>query len=229
MADKKKPQAKRKVMKGKPTMQESMGDHAKNQFAEEGTLSVLNPNTMNKTGETYNQEEAKAKDERIKNYNSTLVDWSKNPDNIDSSYQSLLPMKGLIVRCFHLTMDQKEGSKVLLPIKSVVLVPTANGMGVREATDSPYQYDTVAVVIKASKNLQDSFTPGQQIILRNEATACRKVSKDAPFEMALGFAHPRWRKMEPPTDIENQDYGYLHIDPFQHARVLMEDGTLAIS
>jgi hypothetical protein len=207
-------------------MKESMADHAKKEFAES---SVVKGNTMNETAQSFNQEQAIIDQAKIRAYNDKLIEWSKNPELIDKEYGKFTPMRGVVIRMFHLEMKQLEGSTLFEPIKTKILIPSQNGHGVVAITDSPYQYDTVGVVVRTSKALEKSLKPGQQIVLRNEATACRKENKEAPFELALGFSHPRWREANPPTDIEHQDYGYLVVDPQAHATCVLDEGQFAIT
>ena len=208
-------------VKGKPTMKVNMADHAKKNFPSNDKFALVGDKHQGGNDTSYNQESLNKRNEQIEKYNALLKSWNENPESIDKEYQVLTPMNGIVVRMFHIEME-KSGD-ILKPVESIVVVPTANGMGVHHTTASPYQYDTVGVVVSVSTQYSQSMKPGQIISVKPEVVAARTAGKDAPFELALWVAHPRWRKHQAPTDIEHDDYGYLLIDPRAHGTFFLNE------
>ena len=145
----------------------------------------------------------------VKEYNENIL-------SVADKYKSFSPFQGIVVRCYHRESTVTEGG-LYIPMDAIVVNErTQNGIGVRETLPSPWQYSRTAVVIASCPQYGDTFKFGQKVLLNVSAIQAGKQSVDAPFILPNGFTHSEDPNNQPPTDIKNEDYGYLKIDPYKY-------------
>lgn len=149
-------------------------------------------------------------EKEVKKYNKDLL------KTITKKYKEFKPFRGLVVRCFHRESTQTEGG-IYIPMQGLVVDEiTQNGLGVRDTLPSPWQYSREAVIVAWSDEYgKDMFKFGQKVLLNVGAIQAGKQSVDSPFVLPFGFTISEHPNNQPPKKLDDEDYGYLKIDPYK--------------
>ncbi len=160
-------------------------------------------------------EQFETREQGIKEYNEQV-------SVLDPLYTGLTPLSNIIVRCYHLETVQKSG--IFIPTSIQVAVQTANGIGVVETQQSPWQFSTRAIIVAVPNHIHN-LKAGDEVQLYAPAVApAIKNVKTAEFHLPNGFTHYSSPGNEPPTSLEDQHFGYLLVDPNRSISCLLKKG-----
>lgn len=162
-------------------------------------------------------------DEKAEAYNANIK-------NLDPKYANLSPLRYMIVRCKHIIPKKhKVGDQVIYDHVSMpVAEMTQNGLGVRQTLESPWRYSTEAIVVAMPDHIKDRFSPGDLVQIESIARTVQKAGVDKDFEMPHAYMHPEYHGLRPPTDVTDEHFGYLKIDPFDHVICILEKAKVDI-
>lgn len=139
--------------------------------------------------------------------------YNKGIRNIPVEYSEFVPYRKVIVRCYVLEYIEKNG----ILVKPEIMVPmkTPNGYTVERMVNSPYPYSRRAVVVSVPENFT-SFNAGDEVLLDKHVVLANKENKNADFHLPHGFTTDSWPQIEPPTNMKDEHYGYLIVEPNTH-------------
>ena len=154
--------------------------------------------------------------DKLTAYNIALT----NRENIATEYSKVKPLHNVLVKVF-VKEPVVTSSGLLRPYKQIVPVPTQNGYGDWAEIESPYPYDTLAVVIAKPDSLTNVNVNDLVILSKNpvEAKVVGK-SNEAYVSIPNNFTLPSWKEETPPKDPTNPNYGYLLIPVYEIKAVL---------
>lgn len=193
-----------------------------------------NRQTMNDLLEEYKREETSpvAKQESLememvkedttsKEYLTKLADYNKTYNQtISEKYYKVRPLQNVLVRVM---VKEPEISKsgLLTPYKQIVPVPTQNGIAKWAEVESPYPYDTIAVVV-AKPDHVTTLNVGDTVVLSKNPVEAKVVggSNDAYVQIPNFFTHPEWKEETPPKNPTNEHYGYLLVPVYEIKAIL---------
>ena len=155
---------------------------------------------MNKleVGESYWERNETA----IKKYNENLRE-------LDTLYTDLSPFRKVIVRMFHLEVEKSPSGIILepyIPMKEM----TQNGIGIRKTMNTPWPYKRRGVVVSVPE-YEVWLKPGDIIEVDKHCIIAIKPSVDHSPVLEFGFTHSDYSGAEPPIDLNDRHFGYLHI------------------
>ena len=159
-------------------------------------------------------------DTTSKDYLSKLADYNKQYQKVSEKYSKVKPLQNVLVRVM---VKEPEISKsgLLTPYKQIVPVPTQNGIAKWAEIESPYPYDTIAVVV-AKPDHVTNLNIGDIVILSKNPVEAKVVggSNDAYVQIPNFFTHPEWKEETPPKDPTNEHYGYLLVPVYEIKAIL---------
>lgn len=161
------------------------------------------------------QDQFRILEQKVEKYNNSIK-------NLDPLYASLKPIRGIIVRCLHREI-KKTDSGIYIPDTIPVYTSTANGLGIVDSQDSPWQLSTKAIVVAVAQG-SEIFKPGQFVQLKRSAvTPAVKNLNERSFVLPKGFVHYTCLNETPPSNPEDRHFGYLLIDPYSDVWVILPD------
>lgn len=140
---------------------------------------------------------------------SAIKEYNNNLSNLDDLYTNLSPFRNIIVRMFHVEAEKTESGLILepsLPMKEM----TQNGIGIRKTMNTPWPYQRRGIVVSVPE-YEVWLKPGDIIEVSKHCIIAIKPSVDHEPVLEYGFTHSEWLSQEPPTDLTNRHFGYLHI------------------
>ena len=140
---------------------------------------------------------------------SAIKDYNNNLSNLDDLYTNLSPFRNIIVRMFHVEAEKTESGLILepsLPMKEM----TQNGIGIRKTMNTPWPYKRRGVVVSVPE-YEVWLKPGDIIEVDKHCIIAIKPSVDHSPVLEFGFTHSDYSGAEPPIDLNDRHFGYLHI------------------
>lgn len=145
-------------------------------------------------------------------FNEKLKEYNQNITNLNPKYSKLVPRQKVLVRVFTKELEVTE-SGIYIPNIERVPIPTQSGFGSIGEVESPYPYATKAVVVAVPAFMQD-LKPGMVVQLGEAPTKGVPMGggSGAAIVIPKNYTHYEYNQAAPPTDPENEHYGYLLVD-----------------
>ena len=145
---------------------------------------------------------------KSKEYNEKIYD-------LNPKYSELIPLHEIIIRCKVLEVERSPQGLLLPPVVKVD-IPTNSGVGKIGEVDSPYPYKKEAVIVAVPPSYADNpdspYKVGSTVLLSSSPLKVVATNKEGTnFNLPQSFTHPDWNHLMPPTDMENEHYGYLMV------------------
>lgn len=147
------------------------------------------------------------------------MEYNQGIKQLDELYSGLVPNGKVLVRCYHLKTT-RSSTGIIIPPQQLVPVPTENGYGYVEVADSPWKFDTRAVIVSSYN--PNVYVPGTEVQLAGGVLKAHKRGKEFAFSMPYAFTHYSYGHLEPPRDISSPHYGY-HLIPSNMIEVFLPD------
>lgn len=132
-----------------------------------------------------------------------------------TQYCDVQPLHNVLVKVFVKEPEITE-SGLLKPYKQIVPVPTKAGYGDWAEIESPYPYDTLAIVV-AKPDPITTIKVGDMVLLNKNPVEAKVLgqSNEAYITIPNAFTRPEWKEETPPKDPESIHYGYLLIPVYE--------------
>ena len=198
-------------MKDKPANKVTMNDILHEyRLEDEKEPSVVDKQLERKTSSL--SEEAIPSDYLVDlaNYNELL-----RTSLLDNNYAKVKPLHNVLVRVF-VREPLKTESGLLRPYKKIVPIPTKAGYGEWAEVESPYPYDTLAIVVAKPDSITN-INVGDTIVLGKDPVDAKVVGQadSAYISIPNAFTLPDWKEETPPKDPKNPHYGYLLLPVYE--------------
>lgn len=155
---------------------------------------------------------------KLREYNTSLRE-----DALDVDYCKIKPLHNILVRVF---LREPEVTKdgLVKPYKQIVAVPTKNGVADWAEIESPYPYNTTAIVVALPESLSTSgvLRVGKTVQLSKNPVEAKVVGggNDAYLSIPSAYWSPEYKGETPPKDPTNKHFGYLLIPYFEIKAVI---------
>lgn len=140
---------------------------------------------------------------------TSIKEYNANLKNLDELYTNLSPFRNIIVRMFHLEAEKTANGIIIepyVPMKEM----TQNGIGVRKTMNTPWLYQRRGVVVSVPE-YEVWLKPGDIVEVSKHCIVAIKPSVDHSPVLEFGFTHSDYYGAEPPVDLKDRHFGYLHI------------------
>lgn len=194
-------------MKDKPAKKFSIGDLV-NQYADEEKTPLEKQADLE-----LESVQAENVDQK---YLDSLVIYNKEAIyDIDPSYKNVTPLHNVLVRVFVKEAEVTEEG-LIKPYKQIVPVPTQNGVSKWAEIESPYPYDTIAIVVAVPESMT-SLKVGDKVLLSKNPVDARVIgtANDAYLSIPNSFWLPEYKGETPTKDVLNKHFGFLLIPYFE--------------
>ena len=143
--------------------------------------------------------------------------YNEKVTELDPKYSTLQPNAGFILRCFILTGDEgmQDSSTLIIGTEGLPKIPvkTRNGQAVwREVTDK-FAYRGKAVIV-AVPSVETDYKPGDIVQINAPRTASPLPESDFQI-VENAYLHPDSKHINAPTDVTDEDFGYILISRSQ--------------
>lgn len=195
-------------MQDKPGKKLNMNDIV-NQYKvdepQENIIEQQNRKEVERLTSEYNSDE----------YFQKLKEYNEKFPNLGETYIQVKPLHNVLVRV-KVKEPQMTKSGLLKPYKQLVPIPTQNGYGDWAEVESPYPYDTEAVVVAKPDSIT-SVKVGDNVLLNKNPVEAKVVGKsnEAYLTIPNAFLHPSWKEETPPRDPQSVHYGYLLLPVYE--------------
>lgn len=143
--------------------------------------------------------------------------YNEKITELDPKYSTLQPNAGFILRCFIMTGDEgmNDSSSLIIGTEGLPKIPvkTRNGQAVwREVVDK-FAYRGKAVIV-AVPSVESDYKPGDIVQINAPRTACPLPESD--FQLVeQAYLHPDSKHINAPTDVTDEDFGYVLVSRSQ--------------
>lgn len=143
--------------------------------------------------------------------------YNEKVTELDPKYSTLQPNAGFILRCFIMTGDEgmRDDSALIIGTEGLPKIPvkTRNGQAIwREVTDK-FAYRGKAVIV-AAPSVETDYQPGDIVQINAPRTACPLPESDFQI-VEQAYLHPDSKHLNPPTDVTDEDFGYVLVSRAQ--------------
>jgi hypothetical protein len=144
---------------------------------------------------------------KYKEYNESIKE-------LDPMYSNLIPVSKILVRCYVMEYTRTEGGLLIKPIVTIP-VPTQNGIGKIGDVETPFPYQTKAIVIAAPKRYEETYPVGATVQLSSSPIKAVSRGKDSGIDLPYAFTHASYPYPGVPANVEDRHYGYLLVPPME--------------
>lgn len=140
-----------------------------------------------------------------------LSEYNKNINNVSEAYRNLRFVDEFLLRVYCNELVKNDDG-LILPVETLVDIPTRAGVGSVGSVLSPYPYTAKAVVIQVpNKDLnQTGIEVGDIVYLKRPPVAVTVgAGDDVIINVPSAFTIDEWQLRNPPTDPMNENFGFI--------------------
>ena len=134
-------------------------------------------------------------------------EYNSNLHKVVKQYASFRPIGGLVVRAF--VKEPISIGSIVIPFLDIIPIRTNNGQGVLREIKNPYNYDRKGIIVAIPD--EERFFKVGDVVLIPETGVIAPIPGSEHLEVSNKLLLPPYNQSQPPTDMTDENYGYLFL------------------